>query len=83
MLRYGTVGTSWITEAFIEGTRLIDGMELSAVFSRDAAKGVAFAEKNNAQTVFRDIRVMATSPLLDAVYIASPNSLHYERFLLP
>lgn len=45
MLRYGTVGTSWITEAFIEGTRLIDGMELSAVFSRDAAKGAAFAEK--------------------------------------
>ena len=45
MLRYGTVGTSWITEAFIEGTRLVDGMELSAVFSRDAAKGAAFAEK--------------------------------------
>ena len=42
-----------------------------------------FAEKNNAQTVFRDIREMTTRPLLDAVYVASPNSLHYERFLLP
>ena len=79
MLRYGTVGTSWITETFINGTRLIDGMELSAVFSRDADKGAAFAGKNNAQNVFRDIREMATSPLLDAVYIASPNSLHYEQ----
>ena len=79
MLRYGTVGTSWITETFINSTRLVDGMELSAVFSRDAAKGAAFAEKNNAQNIFIDIREMASSPLLDAVYIASPNSLHYEQ----
>ena len=56
MLRYGTVGTSWITETFINSTRLVDGMELSAVFSRDAAKGAAFAEKNNAQNIFIDIR---------------------------
>lgn len=44
---------------------------------------LTFAEKNNAQNVFKDIREMATSPLPDAVYVASPNSLRYKRFFLP
>lgn len=78
-MRYGTIGTSWITETFIAGSRLVDGVEPYAVYSRDPIKGEAFAEKNNVQVVFTDMVEMAASPLLDAVYIASPNSLHYEQ----
>ena len=78
-MRYGTIGTSWITETFIAGSRLVDGMEPYAVYSRDLAKGEAFAKKNNVEVVFTDISAMAACPSVDAVYIASPNSLHYEQ----
>lgn len=78
-LRYGTVGTSKITDDFIVSARLAGGMELTAVYSRSQEKGLDFSEKYGAKTVFTDLRQMASSELIDAVYIASPNSLHYEQ----
>ena len=85
-MRYGTVGTGWITDAFIEGAAMTGAMELAAVYSRDAEKGQAFAAKqeekiagNGTVSVFTGLEAMASYPLIDAVYIASPNILHYEQ----
>lgn len=78
-MKYGTIGTSWITETFIEATGLIDGMALAAVYSRDMEKGKAFAKKHNCGIVFSDLEEMADSSAVDAVYIASPNVFHYEH----
>ena len=30
-MRYGTIGTSWITEAFIAGAAIAGGMECAAI----------------------------------------------------
>lgn len=78
-MRYATVGTSWITETFIEAAALTGGMELAAVYSRDIPKGEAFAKKHGGAAVFCDLEKMADSSAIDAVYIASPNVLHYEQ----
>jgi predicted dehydrogenase len=78
-MRYGTIGTGWITQSFIEGTRLIENFELHAVYSRTQEKAQAFAKDMGAALAFSDLEAMAASPEIDAVYIASPNALHYTH----
>lgn len=76
MIRYATVGTGWITDAFIAGAQLRGDLQLAAVCSRDRAKGEAFGRKHGAPRVFTDPAQLAKSDGIDAVYIASPNFLH-------
>lgn len=78
-MRYGVIGTNWITQSFIQGAGLFDGMKLAAVYSRSSEKGKAFADKYGAKAVFTDLNEMASSDSIEAVYIASPNSIHYEQ----
>lgn len=85
MIRYGIIGTGWITDTFIGGAMKTAELSLSAVYSRSEEKGREFAEKHRAAAhgeeiaVFTDLEEMAKSDLLDGVYIASPNSLHYPQ----
>lgn len=79
MIRYGIVGTGWITDVFIEGASMVEGLILSAVCSRDKDKADNFAKKHNAPFAFTNYKEMALSDKIDAVYIASPNSCHYEQ----
>ena len=79
MVRYGIIGTSWITESFIQGTNTFEGLKLTAVYSRNLEKGKAFAEKYEAEFVFDNLEDMASSDKIDAVYIASPNAFHYKQ----
>lgn len=80
-MRFATVGTSWITESFIASGRLLDNFELYAVYSRSADKAVAFARKNCAAKAYSDYSEMLSDKNIDAVYIASPNSCHFEHSL--
>ena len=74
-MKYGIIGTGWIAESFIEGARLITGAEISAVYSRTAEKGNAFAKKNNIPLVYTDLDEFSKGDF-EAVYIASPNACH-------
>lgn len=82
MVRFGVIGTNWITEAFIQAARETTGFELAAVYSRTEEKARAFADKHGASRIYTDIGQMARSGDIDAVYIASPNSLHAEQAVL-
>ena len=79
MLRFGIIGTSWITDSYIEGALDSGLWSLTAVYSRTEEKGREFAAKYGVDTVFTDVAAMAGSDLIDAVYIASPNVLHMEH----
>ena len=78
-VKFGTIGTSWITEAFIRGARHCEEFEIWAIYSRSEDKAKAFAEKNNAVKYYTDLNEMLSDKEIDAVYIASPNSLHAEQ----
>lgn len=83
MIRYGVIGTNWITERFIAAAMETDHLVLTAVYSRTEEKAKEFAGKYNHDVeIFTDLKAMAQSDLLDAVYIASPNSLHAEQSIL-
>ena len=78
MVKFGVIGTGWIAEEFVKGSQFIDGFQFAAVYSRTYEKGKAFAEKFADVPVYTDIEELAASDV-DAVYIASPNSLHYDQ----
>jgi len=92
MIKFAVIGTNWITERFIEGTLNPpqgnkQAMQLNGVYSRELARAKAFADKfsdtvgNGHLTIeiFDDLQALAVSTDIDAVYIASPNSLHYQQ----
>lgn len=79
MVRFGVVGTNWITEAFIKGASHHEDFQLAAVYSRTEERAAEFAGKLGVNTIFTDLEEMAKSDVIDAVYIASPNSMHASQ----
>ncbi len=80
MLRYGVVGTGWITRSMIDGaSRYPELLRLTAVCSRSREWGTAFAAETGAEFVFTDPADMAGSDRVDLVYIASPNACHADQ----
>lgn len=81
-LQLGTIGTGWIVDRFIKAAQLTDLYELNTVYSRTKEKGMEFAGKHGNPLVETDLNSFVGNPELDVIYIASPNSLHYEQTLL-
>lgn len=81
-MNLGTIGTSWITSDFINAAKEQGTLKLHAVYSRKEQKAKNFAETHGAAEYFTDLGKMAKSGSIDCVYIASPNSLHFEQVLL-
>ena len=77
-MRYGVIGTGWISKSFIDGARMLCGAEFAAVYSRTNESGERFAEANKITTVYTDINEFAKGDF-EAVYVASPNRLHFEQ----
>ncbi|KHD35106.1 oxidoreductase [Clostridium acetobutylicum] len=78
-IRFGIVGTSSITEKFLDGANHVKDFSLAAVYSREESKARDFAKKYGAENIFTDLEKMAKSDLIDAVYIASPNAMHAKQ----
>ncbi|PYI51023.1 Gfo/Idh/MocA family protein [Paenibacillus flagellatus] len=79
MIRFGVIGTNWITESFLEAAKTVDGFALTAVYSRTEERAREFAAKHGAAHAYTDIEAFAGSGEFDAVYMASPNSFHARQ----
>ncbi|GAD88131.1 putative oxidoreductase [Vibrio halioticoli NBRC 102217] len=75
MLKLGVIGSNWITERFIKATQESHSFWVHAIYSRELEKAREFAAKYDAPYYFDSLEDLANSDV-DAVYIASPNSLH-------
>lgn len=82
MINFAIIGTNWITESFINGTLVNNDLTLTAVYSRSLEGAKAFAGKFGVSLCFDDLTAFSDSKAFDAVYIASPNSMHFEQALL-
>ncbi|MCM3443231.1 Gfo/Idh/MocA family oxidoreductase [Metabacillus halosaccharovorans] len=82
MVRFGIIGTNWITESFIQAASKVEEFSLTAVYSRTSNKALEFADKYGAEHTYTDLNEFVKSPEFDAVYIASPNSLHASQAVL-
>lgn len=81
-IRFGVVGTNNITDWVIAGGKQDERFELAAVCSRTQERADEFAAKHGIPHTFTSLEEMASSPLIDAVYIATPNYVHAEQSIL-
>ena len=79
MLRFGTIGSGWICDEYIHGAKDSGLWELTAVYSRTKERAEEYARRHGAKYAFTNLEEMAASDCIDAVYISSPNALHYEH----
>lgn len=82
MIRFGIIGTNFITERFIDAAQRNDDLQITSLYSRTLERAQQFGSKHDIPYVFTDIKEMLESGHVDAVYIASPNSFHAEQAIL-
>ncbi len=74
-MKFGIIGTNFISEWFSEAARRVEGIEISAVYSRTACRGHEFASANGIAEVYDSLEGLLSSDI-DAVYVASPTFMH-------
>lgn len=78
-INIATIGTSWITEQFIESLKLIPQFHLKAIYSRGISTAEDMATYYQADYYTDQLNNILFDPEVDLVYIASPNSLHFQQ----
>lgn len=79
VLNLGIIGTNWITNQFVDAAIATQEYQLVGVYSRSIEKAKAFGEPYHATVFETSLEAYATNSDIDVVYIASPNSMHYEQ----
>lgn len=82
MVRFAVIGTNFITDRFLEAAITHDEFELVAVYSRSMAKAEEYAQQYQASLCFDALDQLAECTEVDAVYIASPTSLHFSQTMM-
>ena len=82
MIRFAVIGTNWITRQFVDAAHETGKYKLTAVYSRSLEQAQSFANDYPVEHLFTSLEAMAQSDDIDAVYIASPNSLHFPQTAL-
>ena len=80
-IRLATIGTSPISDNLLEAAREVDGITYVGTFSRDAERARTFTKSHGGTHAFTSLEELASSPEVDAVYVASPNACHLDQAL--
>ncbi|CAN8097673.1 unnamed protein product [Discula destructiva] len=86
-LNLAVIGTNWITGSFIQSAHESKIFNLVAVHSRKLETAQKFISETpsiadaSSVTTYDDLGKMLCNATVDVVYIASPNSLHYDQGL--
>lgn len=80
-LNFGIIGTNWITHSYVECAQATQKWNLAAVYSRKEESAKGFASKYDGQKIalYTDLDKFFNDSNLQAIYVASPNILHYEH----
>ena len=79
VIKYGIIGTGWITDSWITAASRTGQWQLHAIFSRKQDRGEKFGSKYSCSNIYTSLESFAAAEGMHVVYIASPNSLHYEQ----
>lgn len=79
MIKFATVGTSFVTRWFLAAAGRCSGVEYAAVYSRNRENAERFAAEYGVSKCYTSLEELAEDPEIDGVYLASPNSLHCEQ----
>lgn len=78
---FATIGTSKITRKFLSAAKDCEDFKLVAVYSRDIKKAEQFAREQGAERFYDSLEKLVADKDVEAVYVASPNYMHYEHVM--
>jgi predicted dehydrogenase len=78
-MNFAIIGTNFVTDWFLEAGDLCQDFNLVAVYSRTLTRAKEYVEKYGAKYAFDDLESLCNCNDVDAVYLASPTSCHYEQ----
>lgn len=81
-VRFGIIGSNFIVDRFIKAAKLCENVEIRAIYSRDMDKAKSLANDKGIALWFNDLEAFSCCQEIDAVYIATPNSLHFEQTIM-
>lgn len=77
-VRFGIIGPGSIATRFATVLNTVDGVQLTAVASRDQAKAAAFAGKFGAAKAYGSYLELIQDSAVDVIYIGLTHNFHYE-----
>ena len=77
-MNFGVIGTNFVSNSFMAGAVQVDACKIVAACGSSLDKAKKFSDQHGIRHYFDSYKKMYESHLIDAVYIAVPNSLHYE-----
>ncbi|KXF82380.1 Gfo/Idh/MocA family protein [Enterovibrio coralii] len=80
-MKWGILGTSFISGVMADAINGDQGSELYAVAGRSEKNLAAFAEQHGVDTTYSDYDALLADSNVDVVYIALPNHLHHEYII--
>ncbi|MEG0069513.1 Gfo/Idh/MocA family protein [Cetobacterium sp.] len=80
MIKIGIIGTSKISNQFIEAALKIESCSINTIYSRNYEKGKMFGKTYGVENIVTTIEELGKSDL-DMIYIASPNSVHFSQVI--
>ncbi len=82
MIRFATIGTNFVVDWFLKAASQCGELQYEAAYSRSEDTARAFGARYGAKGYCTDLKELAGRGDIDAVYVASPNSLHFEQAAL-
>lgn len=81
MLRIATIGGGPIVRQLVAAVADTPGIGLAGTYSRDPERAAALAAEFGATASWSSLDELLADDAVDAVYVASPNSVHYSQAL--
>jgi len=78
-MKLATIGSGMIVNLFLDAVSKVDGISCEAVYSRSQENANDLAKKFNVDKTYTSLNEMFNDPDIDVIYVASPNSLHFEQ----
>lgn len=79
MIHLGIIGTNWISHQFVKAALETKRYDLAAVYSRKLETAQQFGKEYGDVEYATDLKTFFSIAHMDTIYIASPNSLHFEQ----
>jgi predicted dehydrogenase len=78
-LRWAVLGTGSIAATFAQDIRLSGNAQLVAVCARTPEAAATFSQRFGGLRIIPGIDALAADPQVDAVYLATPNTAHFDQ----
>ncbi|NNL57695.1 MAG: Gfo/Idh/MocA family oxidoreductase [Pseudomonadales bacterium] len=81
VVRWGLLGPGVIAHTFARDIAFADNAELHAVASRSLSRAQGFAQQYGIARAYGNYQQLYQDPAIDAIYIATPHTLHLQQTL--